>query len=42
MNSLVILHALPVILNEVKDLSDRLKEDPDSSLTLRMTDKHSE
>ena len=27
----------PVILNEVKDLGDRLKEDPDSSLTLRMT-----
>ena len=32
----------PVILNEEKDLGGRLKEDPDSSLTLRMTDKHSE
>ena len=37
MNSPVILLALPVILNEVKDLGGRLKEDPDSSLTLRMT-----
>ena len=42
MNSPVILITLPVILNEVKDLGDRLKGDPDSSLTLRMTDKHSE
>ena len=29
----------PVILNEVKDLGGRLKGDPDSSLTLRMTEK---